>query len=58
MIDVIYAWRHCMHACMIDGVQAGWTPLHEAVLQQWMPLAELLIKNGADVNAKINVSSP
>lgn len=37
---------------MLCIVCAGWSPLHEACNHGWLEVAELLLRAGADVNAR------
>ena len=42
---------------LIYGLQHRWTPLHRAAIFNYKDFAELLIINGANVNAKDNVKA-
>ena len=39
-------------------IQIGWTPLHRSAANNNREVSELLIRHGADVNSKDNVSTP
>ena len=45
-------WSSCKHAHVHVHVHVGWTPLHEACVYGHTKVVLLLLKHGANVNAR------
>ena len=49
-----YGFEYCSRPLLLDRVCSHWTPLHYSAQYGHAATCDILLKNGADVNAKDN----